>query len=487
MAHGQLPGGRPDLPPRQPAAPRTAPASSTPSRGLLGHWGTTPGPQPPVRAPQPGHPQSTTSTSSSCAVLATADRRWSPAPISRAPTPSSTRTSGRDEDGLHKLFRQFSFPGGIPSHAAATTPGSINEGGELGYSLVHAYGAVFDNPDLIAACVIGDGEAETGALATSWHSNKFLDPVRDGAVLPILHLNGWKIANPTVLARIPDERSARAARGVRLRGPRRRGRRARTGASSSSPTRSTRSSTRIREIQHDARAQPTSPELPRWPMIVLRTPKGWTGPKVVDGEPVEGTWRAHQVPLAGLATNPEHLALLESWMKSYRPEELFDERGAVRAEITALCPDGDRRMGANPHANGGLLLRDLDLPDFRDLRGRRAGPRRPAGGGDPRPRHVAARRDGRQPRPVPHHGTRRDRVEPPAGRLRDHGSRVDGEAAAGRRPPRARRPGDGGAVGAPVRRAGSRATCSPVATASSTRTKRSSTSSTRCSTSTRSG
>ena len=332
----------------------------------------------------------------------------------------------RDEEGLHKLFRQFSFPGGIPSHAAATTPGSINEGGELGYSLVHAYGAVFDSPDLIAACVIGDGEAETGALATSWHSNKFLDPVRDGAVLPILHLNGWKIANPTVLARIPDERSALVARGIRLRGARRRGRRARSGASAA------RRHARHGDRHGSARSSTTRARArrhricPRWPMIVLRTPKGWTGPKVVDGEPVEGTWRAHQVPLAGLATNPEHLAQLEAWMKSYRPEELFDEHGAVRAEITALSPDGDRRMGANPHANGGLLLRDLDLPDFRDLRGRRAGPRRPAGGGDPRPRHVAARRDGRQHRPVPHHGTRRDRVEPPAGRLRDHGPGVDG-------------------------------------------------------------
>ena len=267
---------------------------------------------------------------------------------------------------MHKLFRQFSFPGGIPSHAAATTPGSINEGGELGYSLVHAYGAVFDSPDLIAACVIGDGEAETGALATSWHSNKFLNPVRDGAVLPILHLNGWKIANPTVLARIPDEDLRSLLEGYGYEVHVVAGDEPGAVHQQLADTLDTVIDTHPRDPARRARAARSSPDLPRWPMIVLRTPKGWTGPKVVDGEPVEGTWRAHQVPLAGLATNPEHLAQLESWMKSYRPEELFDEHGAVRAEITALSPDGDRRMGANPHANGGLLLRDLDLPDFRD-------------------------------------------------------------------------------------------------------------------------
>jgi xylulose-5-phosphate/fructose-6-phosphate phosphoketolase len=270
----------------------------------------------------------------------------------------------RDEDGLRKLFRQFSFPGGIPSHAAAPTPGSINEGGELGYSLVHAYGAVFDNPDLIAACVIGDGEAETGALATSWHSNKFLDPQRDGAVLPILHLNGWKIANPTVLARIPESDLHSLLEGYGYEVHVVAGDEGGAVHQQLADTLDTVVA-RIREIQYDARTSATPPDLPRWPMIVLRTPKGWTGPKVVDGLPVEGTWRAHQVPLAGLATNPEHLAQLESWMKSYRPEELFDEHGAVRPEITALAPEAERRMGANPHANGGLLLRDLDLPDFR--------------------------------------------------------------------------------------------------------------------------
>ncbi|HEY7106025.1 MAG TPA: phosphoketolase family protein [Acidimicrobiia bacterium] len=271
----------------------------------------------------------------------------------------------RDEAGLHTLFRQFSFPGGIPSHAAATTPGSINEGGELGYSLVHAHGAAFDNPDLVVVCVVGDGEAETGALATSWHSNKFLDPARDGAVLPILHLNGWKIANPTVLARIPERDLHALLTGYGYEphvvagdepGPVHRAL-ART---------LDRAVARIREIQAAARSGTGPGELPRWPMIVLRTPKGWTGPKEVDGQLVEGTWRSHQVPLANLAQNPEHLALLESWMRSYRPEELFDERGAVRADVLALNPEGERRMGANPHANGGLLLRDLDLPDFHD-------------------------------------------------------------------------------------------------------------------------
>jgi xylulose-5-phosphate/fructose-6-phosphate phosphoketolase len=270
----------------------------------------------------------------------------------------------RDEDGLRKLFRQFSFPGGVPSHAAAHTPGSINEGGELGYSLVHAYGAVFDNPDLVAVCVVGDGEAETGPLAASWHSNKFLNPVRDGAVLPVLHLNGYKIANPTILARVPDDqlRALFTGYGYEVRvvaGDDPEAVHAQLAATLDAVV------VRIREIQAAARSRATPPELPRWPMIVLRTPKGWTGPKVVDGEPVEGTWRAHQVPLTGLATNPAHVAQLEEWMRSYRPEELFDERGAVRSEITALAPDGDRRMGANPHANGGMLLRDLDLPDFR--------------------------------------------------------------------------------------------------------------------------
>ena len=253
---------------------------------------------------------------------------------------------GRDVEGMRRLFRQFSFPGGIPSHVAPETPGSIHEGGELGYALLHAYGAAFDNPDLLVCCVVGDGEAETGPMAASWHSNKFLDAARDGAVLPILHLNGYKIANPTVLARIPETSCARCSRDTDTR-PRfvegsdpaqmhalmaRRSMR--------SPTRSARSSAR--------RAPARSSERPRWPMIVLRTPKGWTGPKIVDGLPAEGSFRSHQVPLANLATNPEHVAQLEEWMRSYRPEELFDEAGTLRPELAALAPRRRPADGRQP-------------------------------------------------------------------------------------------------------------------------------------------
>jgi xylulose-5-phosphate/fructose-6-phosphate phosphoketolase len=269
---------------------------------------------------------------------------------------------GHDETGLRRLFRQFSFPGGIPSHVAAETPGSIHEGGELGYALMHAYGAVFDNPDLIALCVVGDGEAETGALATSWHSNKFLDLRRDGAVLPILHLNGYKIANPTVLARIPEDelRSLLVGYGYEPRF---------VAGDDPAAMHQLMAATldevvsEIRSLQRAAREDGDATR-PRWPMIVLRTPKGWTGPHDVDGQQVEGTFRSHQVPLAGLASNPEHLALLEAWMRSYRPEELFTDDGAVRDDLRALAPRGQRRMGANPHANGGLLLRNLELPDW---------------------------------------------------------------------------------------------------------------------------
>jgi xylulose-5-phosphate/fructose-6-phosphate phosphoketolase len=271
---------------------------------------------------------------------------------------------GHDEEGVRRLFRQFSFPGGIPSHVAPETPGSINEGGELGYSLVHAYGAAFDNPDLLVACVVGDGEAETGPLATSWHSNKFLNAARDGAVLPILHLNGYKIANPTVLARIPSAelRSLLEGYGYAPRFV--------EGAEPAAMHRLMAQTLddvvgEIAEIQRRAR-QDGDLDRPRWPMIVLRTPKGWTGPKVVDGLPAEGSFRSHQVPLAHVRDDPQHLAQLESWLRSYRPEELFDEQGALRPELAALAPRGERRMGANPHANGGLLLRELELPDFRD-------------------------------------------------------------------------------------------------------------------------
>jgi xylulose-5-phosphate/fructose-6-phosphate phosphoketolase len=267
------------------------------------------------------------------------------------------------EEGLRRLFRQFSFPGGIPSHVAPQTPGSIHEGGELGYSLAHAFGAAFDNPDLLVCCVVGDGEAETGPLAASWHSNKFLDAARDGAVLPILHLNGYKIANPTVLARIPEAELRSLLKGY--------GYEPWFVEGSDPATMHQLMATTMDEVADEiARIQVAAreggvTERPRWPMIVLRTPKGWTGPKVVDGRPSEGTFRAHQVPLANLATSPEHLAQLEEWMRSYRPEELFGPEGTLRSELAQLAPRGARRMGAIPQANGGLLTRDLELPDFR--------------------------------------------------------------------------------------------------------------------------
>jgi len=269
----------------------------------------------------------------------------------------------RDEEGMQRLFKQFSFPGGIPSHVAPETPGSIHEGGELGYSLSHAYGAAFDNPELIVACVVGDGEAETGPLATSWHSNKFLNPACDGAVLPILHLNGYKIAGPTVLARIPRPELEALFRGYGytpyfVEGDDPMDMHQRMAAALDEVI------ARIRSIQSEARSRGFS-ERPAWPMIILRSPKGWTGPKVVDGKPIEGTFRAHQVPM-GEMSHPGHVRILEEWMKSYRPQELFDQTGRLKAELAELAPQGERRMGANPHANGGLLLRDLRLPDFAD-------------------------------------------------------------------------------------------------------------------------
>jgi xylulose-5-phosphate/fructose-6-phosphate phosphoketolase len=270
----------------------------------------------------------------------------------------------QDAAGLARLFKQFSFPGGIPSHAAPETPGSIHEGGELGYSLAHAYGAAFDNPDLIVACVVGDGEAETGPLATSWHANKFLNPATDGAVLPILHLNGYKIANPTVLARIPHAELESLLRGYGYQVHTVEGDDPELVHQQLAATMDA-VITEIGEIQRRARARGEKSR-PTWPAIVLKTPKGWTGPKFVDGLPVEGTWRAHQVPIAAARTNPEHLALLEAWIRSYRPEELFDGAGTLVPELAALAPRGERRMSANPHANGGLLLRELKLPEFRD-------------------------------------------------------------------------------------------------------------------------
>jgi xylulose-5-phosphate/fructose-6-phosphate phosphoketolase len=272
----------------------------------------------------------------------------------------------RNGRGMGRLFRQFSFPGGIPSHVAADVPGSIHEGGELGYSLLHAFGAAFDNPDLIVTCVIGDGEAETGALAASWHSNKFLNPASDGAVLPILHLNGYKIAGPTVLARIPREELETLLAGYGWKAY------FVEGADPQSMHR-TMSTTldaileEIRAIQRRARLANGAITRPRWPMIVLATPKGWTGPGEVDGTKIEGTWRSHQVPLDAIHTNPAHLQQLEAWLRSYRPEELFDSDGAPQAELLELAPRGTRRMGANPHANGGLLLRELRLPAYRSF------------------------------------------------------------------------------------------------------------------------
>ena len=269
----------------------------------------------------------------------------------------------QDSVGMQRLFRQFSFPGGIPSHVAPETPGSIHEGGELGYALLHAYGAVFDNPDLIACCVIGDGEAETGPLAASWHSNKFLNPQRDGAVLPILHLNGYKIANPTLLARISQGELENLMIGYGYRPYFVEGEEPAAMHELMATTLDT-VLTDIRNIQHRAR-QTQTPERPLWPMIVLRTPKGWTGPKSVDGKQTEGSWRSHQVPF-GAMDQPGHVQLLEDWLRSYQPQELFDGQGTLHPELAALAPRGELRMGANPHANGGLLLRDLRLPDFRD-------------------------------------------------------------------------------------------------------------------------
>ncbi|MEV6865863.1 phosphoketolase family protein [Streptosporangium subroseum] len=318
---------------------------------LLGHWGTTPGlnfcfahlnriiadrDQEMIYVAGPGH--------------------GGPAAVAHAWLEGSYTEKypdiSRDAEGMRRLFRQFSFPGGIPSHVAPETPGSIHEGGELGYSLAHAYGAAFDNPHLVVACVIGDGEAETGPLAASWHSGKFRDPGRDGAVLPILHLNGYKIANPTVLARIPEEELIKLMQGYGFRPH---------VVAGDDPSAVHQIMAETLDMVFDEIAEGDRPS-----MIILRTPKGWTGPKEVDGLPVEGTWRAHQVPLAAVRDNADHRAMLERWMRSYRPEELFDAEGRPIAEILRTVPEGPRRMSASPHANGGELLRPLTLPDFRD-------------------------------------------------------------------------------------------------------------------------
>ncbi|MCH7901529.1 MAG: phosphoketolase family protein [Acidobacteria bacterium] len=330
---------------------------------LLGHWGTTPGLNF-IYA----HLNRVIAAHDLNMMYVIGPGHGGPGPVANSWLEGSyTETYPgitRDGEGMGRLFKQFSFPGGIPSHVAPETPGSIHEGGELGYSLAHAYGAAFDNPDLIVACVVGDGEAETGPLATAWHSNKFLDPVGDGAVLPILHLNGYKIANPAVLARIGDDELTKLLEGygylpylVEGNDPAR--------------VHQLMAATldevigEIRRIQQQAREGGVE-RRPRWPMIVLRTPKGWTGPAEVDGLAVEGTWRSHQVPLSNVRADPEHLVLLEAWMRSYRPEELFDEEGRPGESLLAWLPKGPRRMGANPHSNGGLLSRDLKLPEYRE-------------------------------------------------------------------------------------------------------------------------
>ncbi len=330
---------------------------------LLGHWGTTPG-----LNMLYAHLSRLVRLRDLDAIFITGPGHGGPALVANAYL-EGTYTEvyphiRRDEEGLRRLFRQFSFPGGIPSHVAPETPGSIHEGGELGYSLVHAYGAAFDNPDLLVCCVIGDGEAETGPLAASWHSNKFLNPARDGAVLPILHLNGYKIASPAVLARLPEPELTALLEGY--------GHRPYfvTGDDPAEVHRLLASTLEralgdISAIQQQARSGERT-ERPLWPMIVFRTPKGWTGPAEVDGVKVEGTFRAHQVPLGQVRTDPTHLAMLEEWLRGYGPRELFDENGRVHDEVLRLCPTGDRRMSANPHANGGLLLRALELPDFRE-------------------------------------------------------------------------------------------------------------------------
>jgi xylulose-5-phosphate/fructose-6-phosphate phosphoketolase len=332
---------------------------------LLGHWGTTPGLNL-VYA----HVNRLIRERDIDAIWIVGPGHGGPAAVANAWLEG---TSGevdpdlsRDEDGMRRLFRQFSFPGGVGSHVTPETPGSIHEGGELGYALVHAYGAAFDNPDLVVFCVVGDGEAETGPLAASWHSNKFLNPRTDGTVVPILHLNGYKIANPTVLDRIPDGELLALFEGYGYEPLIVEGSEPEAVHQSLAAT-FDRVMDRVTEIKSaGGRRDGREVERPRWPMIILRTPKGWTGPKEVDGKPTEGTWRSHQVPMADVRGNASHLALLETWLRSYRPEELFGPAGEPRPEVVALAPEGHRRMSANPHANGGLLLKNLRLPDFRD-------------------------------------------------------------------------------------------------------------------------
>ncbi len=414
---------------------------------LLGHWGTTPGLNL-IYA----HMNRVIKRDDLDAIYVIGPGHGGPAIVANAYLegtytdvyPSITR----DEDGMRRLFRQFSFPGGIPSHVAPETPGSIHEGGELGYALSHAYGAAFDNPDLLVCAVVGDGEAETGPLATSWHSNKFLNPARDGAVLPILHLNGYKIANPTVLARIPRDELAALMEGYGhtpyfVEGDDPASVHQQLAATLDTVT------AEIREIQRRAREDGVT-ERPRWPMIVLRTPKGWTGPESIGGKPVEGNWRTHQVPMSEVRTNAENRAILEAWMRSYRSEELFDEHGTLLPELAALAPTGTRRMSANPVANGGELLRDLVLPDFRDYAVDVPAPGATRSEADSRPGLVDEGRHGQQHGHVPGVRPGRDGVQPAGGRPRGDRQGMDGGDPPVRRGSRRRRPGDGGPLGAPV-------------------------------------
>ena len=391
--------------------------------------------------------------------------------------------------GMQRFFKQFSFPGGIGSHATPETPGSLHEGGELGYSLSHAYGTVYDNPDLIALAVVGDGEAETGPLATSWHSNKFLNPITDGAVLPVLHLNGYKINNPTILARIGHDELTALFTGIRVHPVFRRGQRSAAACTRRWPRpwsiaswRSARSRKR--------RAGPAGPSGRAGPMIILRSPKGWTAPREVDGHYLEGFWRAHQVPLPDIATNPGQLQLLESWMRSYKPEELFDANGGLLPELKALAPKGLRRMSANPVANGGLLRKPLVMPDFRQSAVKVEKPGATLAGNVPDPRQFPARGHAAEHAELPRIRPGRDAVQPAAGPLRGHQESMAGGVFSGgcrRRQSRAGRPRHGDAQRAYGGRLAGGLHPERPARSCSTATSRSSTSSTRWSTSTPSG
>ena len=423
---------------------------------LLGHWGTTPGLNF-IHA----HANRVIRARDLDAITVIGPGHGGPAAVASAWMEGSYTelypTISRDEEGMRRLFRQFSFPGGIGSHVTPETPGSLHEGGELGYSLVHAYGAAFDDPDLVVFCIVGDGEAETGPLAASWHSTKFVDPVRDGTVVPILHLNGYKIANPTVLARIPDAELEAFFIGHGYRPHL---------VAGDDPAVMHQQMAGVMDVVmdevaaiHKAAREDGIEQRPIWPMIVLRSPKGWTGPRVVDGLPAEGSFRSHQVPLSGMRENPEHLAQLESWLLSYRPAELFTDEGSLQPDIAALAPSGHRRMTANPRTNGGLIRRDLDLPDFRDY-----AVEVPAPG---RERHEATRVMGtflrdvitRNPSTFRIFGPDETELQPPGGCLRGHRPRLGSRHARGRRAPRRAVDASSRSSASTSARASSRATC----------------------------